>query len=149
MLVKRFDPVTDQLKVDVQKRRRCRVASSPPRVTTHDGTRTHQAARVPGRRTQSSRCRLSVYLPSPGPSSAVLRDACTTYCVDRRAFDVSGDAPRYRIERVFEDVAAPVDAAAARTGAPGRPVGHSSGAYCVIGGAALSETATSCSTNRA
>ena len=44
---------------------------------------------------------------------------------------------RYSIERDFEDVAAVVDAVAARTGGPVALWGHSYGANCAMGGAAL------------
>ena len=72
------------------------------------------------------------------PFVAVLRDVFTTYCMDRRGFGASGDAPGYYIERDFEDVAAVVDAVAARTGAPVTLWGHSYGANCAMGGAARS-----------
>jgi pimeloyl-ACP methyl ester carboxylesterase len=57
--------------------------------------------------------------------------------MDRRGFGASGDAPGYTIERDFEDVAAVVDAVAARTGGPVALWGHSYGANCAMGGAAL------------
>ena len=61
----------------------------------------------------------------------------TTFSMDRRGFGASGDAPGYSIERDFEDVAAVVDAVAARTGGPVALWGHSYGANCAMGGAAL------------
>ncbi len=68
----------------------------------------------------------------------LLRQEVTTFSMDRRGFGASGDAPEYAIEREFEDVAAVVDAAAARTSGPVALWGHSYGAGCAMGGAALS-----------
>jgi pimeloyl-ACP methyl ester carboxylesterase len=73
------------------------------------------------------------------PFVAVLRDEFTTYAIDRRGFGASGDAARYTIERDFEDVAAAVDAVAARTGGPIALWGHSYGANCAMGGATLTD----------
>ncbi len=66
-----------------------------------------------------------------------LRDGVTTFSMDRRGFGASGDAAGYSIDREFEDVAAVVDAVAARTGAAVALFGHSYGAGCAMGGAAL------------
>jgi len=66
-----------------------------------------------------------------------LRDGVTTFSMDRRGRGGSGDAPDYAIEREFEDVAAVVDAAATRAGGPVALWGHSYGANCALGGAAL------------
>lgn len=63
----------------------------------------------------------------------------TTCAVDRRGFGRSGDAPSYHIEREFEDVAAVVDAVATRACRPVTLFGHSYGAGCALGGAALTE----------
>jgi pimeloyl-ACP methyl ester carboxylesterase len=71
--------------------------------------------------------------------NAVLGGQMTTYSMDRRGFGGSGDTPEYSIERDFEDVAAVVDAVAARTGGPIALWGHSYGANCAMGGAALSD----------
>ena len=71
------------------------------------------------------------------PFVEVLRHEWTTWAMDRRGFGASGDAPGYAIERDFEDVAAVVDAVAARTGGPVTLWGHSYGANCAMGGAAL------------
>lgn len=60
-----------------------------------------------------------------------------TFSMDRRGFGASGDAPGYDIERDFEDVATVVDAVAARTGGPVALFGHSYGANCAMGAAAL------------
>ena len=70
------------------------------------------------------------------PFVEVLRDEWTTYSMDRRGFDASGDTADYSIEREFEDTAAVVDAVAARTGGPVTLWGHSYGANCAMGGAA-------------
>ena len=73
------------------------------------------------------------------PFVAVLGRQMTTYSMDRRGFGGSGDTPPYSLERDFEDVAAVVDAVAARTGGPVALWGHSYGANCAMGGAALSD----------
>ena len=57
--------------------------------------------------------------------------------MDRRGFGASGDAAGYAIQQEFEDVAAVVEAVAARTGKPVALWGHSYGAGCAMGGAAL------------
>jgi pimeloyl-ACP methyl ester carboxylesterase len=72
------------------------------------------------------------------PFVAVLGGHVTTYCMDRRGFGASGDTADYAIERDFDDVAAVVDAVAARTGRPVALWGHSYGANCAMGGAARS-----------
>ncbi|MGH9117974.1 MAG: alpha/beta fold hydrolase [Acidimicrobiales bacterium] len=66
-----------------------------------------------------------------------LRADLTTFAMDRRGSGASGDTPPYAIEREFEDVAAVVDAVAARTGGPVALWGHSYGANPAMGGAAL------------
>lgn len=71
------------------------------------------------------------------PFVEVLRDDLTTFSMDRRGFGASGDGAVYAIERDFEDVAAVVEAVASRTGGPVALWGHSYGANCVMGGAAL------------
>lgn len=67
---------------------------------------------------------------------ARLRDGLTTFSMDRRGHGASGDADGYTIDREFEDVAAVVDAVAARTSGPVALLGHSFGAGCAMGGAA-------------
>jgi pimeloyl-ACP methyl ester carboxylesterase len=70
------------------------------------------------------------------PLIAQLQSGMTTYAIDRRGFGGSGDRDGYAIEQEFRDVAVVVDAVAARAG----PVilwGHSYGAGCAMGGAAL------------
>ena len=76
------------------------------------------------------------------PFVDVLRGDLTTFAMDRRGFGASGDAPRYSIERDFEDVAAVVDAVAARTGGPVALWGHSYGANCAMGGRRAPTTST-------
>jgi len=66
-----------------------------------------------------------------------LRNGVTTFAMDRRGFGASGDAVGYAIEREFEDVAAVVEAVAARTGGPVGLWGHSYGAGCAMGGTTL------------
>jgi pimeloyl-ACP methyl ester carboxylesterase len=73
------------------------------------------------------------------PFVEVLGQQMTTYAMDRRGFGASGDTPDYSIERDFDDVAAVVDAVATRTGAPVTVWGHSYGANCAMGGAAMSD----------
>lgn len=73
------------------------------------------------------------------PFVEVLAEDLTTYRMDRRGFGASGDGAAYSIERDFEDVAAVVDAVAARTGGPVALWGHSYGASCAMGGAALTD----------
>jgi len=72
------------------------------------------------------------------PFVAVLRNEMTTFCMDRRGFGASAEeASPYAIERDFEDVAAVVDAVSSLTGGPVALWGHSYGANCAMGGAAL------------
>jgi pimeloyl-ACP methyl ester carboxylesterase len=73
------------------------------------------------------------------PLVAELRDHVTTFAMDRRGRGASGDAPDYSIEREFDDVAAVVDAVAARAGRPVALWGHSYGADCAMGGAARTD----------
>jgi pimeloyl-ACP methyl ester carboxylesterase len=70
---------------------------------------------------------------------AELRGDVTTFSMDRRGFGASGDAVDYAIEREFEDVAAVIDAVAARTGGTVAVWGHSYGASCAMGGATLTD----------
>jgi pimeloyl-ACP methyl ester carboxylesterase len=73
------------------------------------------------------------------PLVAELRDTMTTFAMDRRGFGASGDAAGYALEREFEDVAAVVEAVAALTCGPVALWGHSYGAGCAMGGAALTD----------
>jgi pimeloyl-ACP methyl ester carboxylesterase len=66
-----------------------------------------------------------------------LQGGMSTFSMDRRGFGASGDAAAYSIEREFEDVASVVDAVAARADGPVALWGHSYGASCAMGGAAL------------
>ena len=68
---------------------------------------------------------------------AVLGDTFTTHSMDRRGFGASGDGDAYTIEIDFEDVRRVVDDVAARTGGDVAMFGHSYGANCALGGAAL------------
>jgi alpha-beta hydrolase superfamily lysophospholipase len=66
-----------------------------------------------------------------------LRSDFTTYAMDRRGFGASGDSPSYSLDREFADVAAVVDEVAARSGSRVALWGHSFGAGCAMGAAAL------------
>jgi len=68
---------------------------------------------------------------------AELRADYTTYAMDRRGFGASGDGPSYSLEREFADVAAVIDEVAARSGSRVALWGHSFGASCAMGAAAL------------
>jgi pimeloyl-ACP methyl ester carboxylesterase len=69
-----------------------------------------------------------------------LRGSVTTFAIDRRGRGASGDCLDYAIEREFEDVAAVVDAVAARTGQAVSVWGHSYGADCAMGAASLTDS---------
>jgi len=62
-----------------------------------------------------------------------------TYAMDRCGFGASRDREEYSLEREFEDVAAVVGEVAARTGGPIALWGHSFGASCALGAAALTD----------
>jgi pimeloyl-ACP methyl ester carboxylesterase len=68
---------------------------------------------------------------------AELRADFTTYAMDRRGFGASGDGPLYSLDREFADVAAVVDEVAARSESRVALWGHSFGAGCAMGAAAL------------
>lgn len=70
--------------------------------------------------------------------AAELRPHVTMFAVDRRGRGASGDAAEYTIEREFEDVAAVVDAVHERTDRLVSVWGHSYGADCAMGAAAIS-----------
>jgi alpha-beta hydrolase superfamily lysophospholipase len=70
---------------------------------------------------------------------AELRADFTSYALDRRGFGASGDGPSYSLDREFADVAAVVDEVAARSGCRVALWGHSFGASCAMGAAALTE----------
>lgn len=90
----------------------------PPLVLVHGGLNDHTTDR---------------------PFIAELRGNVTTFAMDRRGRGASGDGPDYAIEREFEDVAAVVDEVAARTGQGVSVWGHSYGADCAMGAAALTD----------
>jgi pimeloyl-ACP methyl ester carboxylesterase len=69
------------------------------------------------------------------PLIGELRDEVTIFAMDRRGFGASPDGSGYSAEREFSDVAAVVDAVAARTGEPVVLFGHSWGASCALGAA--------------
>lgn len=71
------------------------------------------------------------------PLVSELRQEMSTFAVDRRGRGASGDATAYSIEREFEDIAAVIDAVDDRTGGPVALWGHSYGANCAMGAAAL------------
>jgi pimeloyl-ACP methyl ester carboxylesterase len=62
----------------------------------------------------------------------------TVHAIDRRGRCASGDAPGYRLEREFEDVAAVVEAVAAGAGELVDVYGHSHGGVVAFGAATLS-----------
>ena len=67
------------------------------------------------------------------PLIGELRDEVTIFGMDRRGFGASHDGTGYSAEREFSDVAAVVDAVAARTREAVVLVGHSWGASCALG----------------
>jgi pimeloyl-ACP methyl ester carboxylesterase len=67
-----------------------------------------------------------------------LRDHFTTWSMDRRGSGASGDHAQWSLEKEFEDVAAVVEVASEHHGAPVALWGHSFGAACAMGGAAMS-----------
>jgi pimeloyl-ACP methyl ester carboxylesterase len=72
------------------------------------------------------------------PLVAHLQPVMTTYAIDRRGFGASGDGDGYTIEQEFKDVAVVVDTIAARAGSVAL-WGHSYGAGCAMGAAALTD----------
>lgn len=68
----------------------------------------------------------------------VLSRHFTIHAMDRIGLGASGDRAGYTIESEFEDVAAVVDAVASLAGRPVVLWGHSYGANCAMGGAAIS-----------
>jgi pimeloyl-ACP methyl ester carboxylesterase len=71
------------------------------------------------------------------PLLPYLEPHATVHAMDRRGRGASGDGPDYDIAREFEDVAAVVDAVADASGSAVDVYGHSFGASCALGGAAL------------
>lgn len=74
-----------------------------------------------------------------GPLLPHLTAHATVYVVDRRGRGSSGDAGLYSAAREFEDVAAVVDAIARAHGTAVDLYGHSYGALCALGAAALTD----------
>ena len=72
------------------------------------------------------------------PLVAHLQPVMTTFAIDRRGFGASGDGDGYTIEQEFKDVAVVVDAVAARAGSVAL-WGHSYGAGCAMGAAAVTD----------
>ena len=70
------------------------------------------------------------------PLLPYLEPYVTVHALDRRGRGASGDAPEYRLEREYEDVAAVVDAVAA-SGQAVDVYGHSHGGIVAFGAAAL------------
>jgi pimeloyl-ACP methyl ester carboxylesterase len=70
------------------------------------------------------------------PLLPYLEPYVTVHALDRRGRGASGDAPEYRLEREYQDVAAVVDAVAA-SGQPVDVYGHSHGGIVAFGAAAL------------
>lgn len=68
---------------------------------------------------------------------AEMARAFTVFAVDRRGRGASGDSGEYSIEREFEDIAAVVDEVVDRLAVPVALWGHSYGADCAMGAAAL------------
>ena len=71
------------------------------------------------------------------PLLPYLEPYVTVHALDRRGRGASGDAPEYRLEREYEDVAAVVDAVAAVSGERVDVYGHSHGGIVTFGAAAL------------
>ena len=71
------------------------------------------------------------------PLIAHLHRGLRTYAVDRRGFGSSGDTQTYSIEQEFRDLAAVVDVLASRHGQGVALLGHSYGAGCAMGAAAI------------
>jgi len=75
--------------------------------------------------TTADHTRWAAMLPRLDPHAEVVT-------MDRRGRGESGDEPPYAVEREYEDVAAVVDAEAARWGGPVDVLGHSFGALCAL-----------------
>lgn len=71
------------------------------------------------------------------PLLPYLEPRFTIHAIDRRGRGASGDAPRYALEREYEDVAAVIDAVAESSGSTVNVYGHSSGGACAFGAATL------------
>lgn len=95
---------------------RYRSGDGTPLVLVHGATADHATFRV------------------VGPMFAANHEV---HAVDRRGRGASGDGPVYAIEREYEDVAAVVDAIAAKAGGPVDVAGHSFGGAVALGAATL------------
>lgn len=71
------------------------------------------------------------------PLVPYLERQVTVHAIDRRGRGASGDAPEYRLEREYEDVAAVADAIAATFGQRVDVYGHSHGGIVAFGAATL------------
>ena len=71
------------------------------------------------------------------PLLPYLQQHVTVHALDRRGRGASGDAPGYRLEREYQDVAAVVDAVAAASGEVVDVYGHSHGGIVAFGAATL------------
>lgn len=74
-------------------------------------------------------------------AAPLLEPHLRVHAMDRRGRGGSGDAPRYALEREFEDVAAVLRACAEAARAPVDLIGHSFGGLCALGGVRLAEDA--------
>jgi pimeloyl-ACP methyl ester carboxylesterase len=71
------------------------------------------------------------------PLLPYLEPYVTVHALDRRGRGASGDAPEYRLEREYQDVAAVVDTVAPAAGQPVSVYGHSHGGIVAFGAAAM------------
>lgn len=95
-------------------------STSPPLLLVHGATADHTTWRAVGPRFAASRA---------------------AFAVDRRGRGASGDAPDYRIELEFDDIAAVAEAIVRTTGVGGVDlVGHSYGGRCGLGASLLTPT---------
>ena len=83
------------------------------------------------------------------PLLPYLEPHVTVHALDRRGRGASGDAPAYRLEREYDDVAAVVDAVAAASGQQVDVYGHSHGGIVAFGAATLTPNAAGSSSMRA
>ena len=66
------------------------------------------------------------------PVRPMLEEHYTVYAVDRRGRGLSGDAPKYALEREYEDAAAVIEAVAGAAGSSVDVFGHSYGALVAM-----------------
>lgn len=108
--------------------------TSPILVTSPDGTRIAAFVSGRGRPLVIAHGTTSDHT-SWSRVASLLGDGCTVFAVDRRGRGASGDADDYSLEREYEDLAAVIDAAAARWGGPVDVLGHSYGGNIAFGAA--------------